>query len=691
MCSIWIRHIVSRRSYQRSKALEIGSEFRISRKELQRILVQVCEDEVARSEMQQNLEKIKILESNLPTPEWALIRIYTQIRTKKGSRKIFDKGEVKEYRMGLQMDLGNECDIKIEGQFGRYVELENVFYLGNEYRGLRLEVRGFVFEGFEIAVRDNDQIEKERIRDERRRVWEGYNRRIAVETKKTNCLEEGGERPGGESRIGPERVREDPVSGVEKNNVTMSTGIRIGSKNDRPKVGGQRVKVDEDLTPHTNIQREDDVSRSMRTSTRNRRFVLFQNPDLQNNLKQKSSVHRNSSKQRHRRSRKSSKRRISGRNSKTRKPEVVTDTCAICLDEICESKGVLNCGHEYCFECIDQWTKSDNSCPLCKIKSKTLSMFLGPTLSNSIVLTDRHLVVEQELNQAEAEVANADSFCYVCHYTNQQNVMLVCDSCLLKSCHIFCLDPPMHYIPESEWYCDFCVREKGIRSSNPTSNYFQRQCQTLSRLQREREVTTSESESDLVTDSISVTDSSMESGPRRVSQDDSVIDISETSGDSEYLEIQSVEQSKVRRQGAIRKRMTMTIEEFVVGKSDFENETNTFFTSRKNRRKSQKRDTAWRKKLQRQEMEEIRGSRRKGKSRRPILVDEVSARVDHQNLSSVERKMIVPRRRRKLMIEASKSGKKRKRRSVRMSQKNTNNRKSRKHSQKGDLETKTSK
>lgn len=49
--------------------------------------------------------------------------------------------------------------------------------------------------------------------------------------------------------------------------------------------------------------------------------------------------------------------------------------------------------------------------------------------------------------------------------------MLVCDKCVRKCCHIYCLNPPLEFIPENEWLCDFCVN-KGFSSPNPTAGIF---------------------------------------------------------------------------------------------------------------------------------------------------------------------------------------------------------------------------
>jgi len=45
------------------------------------------------------------------------------------------------------------------------------------------------------------------------------------------------------------------------------------------------------------------------------------------------------------------------------------DSCTICLDLLkdCAQLGVLECSHGFCFPCIQTWSKTENSCPLCKV------------------------------------------------------------------------------------------------------------------------------------------------------------------------------------------------------------------------------------------------------------------------------------------------------------------------------------
>ena len=149
--------------------------------------------------------------------------------------------------------------------------------------------------------------------------------------------------------------------------------------------------------------------------------------------------------------------------------------CCICLDTVSETKGVMDCSHEFCLECINPWVKEDNSCPLCKTKSKFLRAKQGPHLVETRALEDRQLIIKQEMTEQERQIENADDHCYMCVESSNFSVMLVCDSCSEKCCHINCLEPPLEHIPEGDWYCDFCVRDKGLVSEYPVGNYFMRE------------------------------------------------------------------------------------------------------------------------------------------------------------------------------------------------------------------------
>jgi predicted amidophosphoribosyltransferase len=41
------------------------------------------------------------------------------------------------------------------------------------------------------------------------------------------------------------------------------------------------------------------------------------------------------------------------------------EICTICLGEV-ENRGKIACEHEFCLQCIHDWSKVTNVCPVCK-------------------------------------------------------------------------------------------------------------------------------------------------------------------------------------------------------------------------------------------------------------------------------------------------------------------------------------
>jgi len=58
--------------------------------------------------------------------------------------------------------------------------------------------------------------------------------------------------------------------------------------------------------------------------------------------------------------------------------------CVICLDDICNAPftGTLpKCNHVFCFTCIQNWSKQETTCPLCKLEFTTISKMVGELAS----------------------------------------------------------------------------------------------------------------------------------------------------------------------------------------------------------------------------------------------------------------------------------------------------------------------
>ena len=112
----------------------------------------------------------------------------------------------------------------------------------------------------------------------------------------------------------------------------------------------------------------------------------------------------------------------------------------------------------------------------------------NPKRKSSRISRRKKIIIESESEyplskKFESEASDADSFCYFCKDSEDPGEMLICDKCNQKCCHTFCLDPPIHSIPEENWFCDFCVLKYQIRHSVAISNCLVR---NGSKLRRDR-------------------------------------------------------------------------------------------------------------------------------------------------------------------------------------------------------------
>ncbi len=113
-----------------------------------------------------------------------------------------------------------------------------------------------------------------------------------------------------------------------------------------------------------------------------------------------------------------------------------------CLSDLRLAWGALpQCNHTFCFACIQCWSQRDNRCPLCKRRFHEIR----DRFNNSY-----------KVEQADFRSTVLESGCVVCHSKQNEEVMLLCDTCE-DPYHIHCLDPPLSAIPEGDWCCDRCI------------------------------------------------------------------------------------------------------------------------------------------------------------------------------------------------------------------------------------------
>lgn len=127
----------------------------------------------------------------------------------------------------------------------------------------------------------------------------------------------------------------------------------------------------------------------------------------------------------------------------------ISTTCPICLDDKVSPSRLDNCEHEFCKDCIEQWAKVCNECPLCKEEFKKIIFQEGD--EKKVKRRKFKFNTEEE---EENWIDNVSDNCMICDKGDNNHLMLVCDKCKYNICHTYCAG--LDLIPDEDWFCFDC-------------------------------------------------------------------------------------------------------------------------------------------------------------------------------------------------------------------------------------------
>ncbi|XP_049637142.1 PHD and RING finger domain-containing protein 1 [Suncus etruscus] len=125
-----------------------------------------------------------------------------------------------------------------------------------------------------------------------------------------------------------------------------------------------------------------------------------------------------------------------------------SESCPICLNPFRDQAlgTPESCTHYFCLDCILEWAKNANSCPVDRTLFQHIcirAQFGGKVLKKVPV-------------QSSAAAEDEDpTFCEVCGRSDREDRLLLCDGCD-AGYHMECLDPPLQEVPVDEWFCPEC-------------------------------------------------------------------------------------------------------------------------------------------------------------------------------------------------------------------------------------------
>ena len=87
--------------------------------------------------------------------------------------------------------------------------------------------------------------------------------------------------------------------------------------------------------------------------------------------------------------------------------------CGICFEIVTDfSRGAIECGHLFCFRCIERWARATNVCPVCKTRIRRIT---GTDGRQVLIHEDREREIDEEEQREVLDpqhwISDADVLC----------------------------------------------------------------------------------------------------------------------------------------------------------------------------------------------------------------------------------------------------------------------------------------
>ncbi|KAL6135427.1 hypothetical protein ACLB2K_067655 [Fragaria x ananassa] len=140
-------------------------------------------------------------------------------------------------------------------------------------------------------------------------------------------------------------------------------------------------------------------------------------------------------------------------------------SCVICWTEFSTTRGILPCGHRYCYPCIENWAdqlssrRKISTCPLCKASFTVITKVDDAVTSDQNIFSqtipsapkvDISFLNDQGTSNFAAQSASTNG-CSECHSWEPEELLISCNVCQIRHIHTYCQDPP-----SNTWTCLHC-------------------------------------------------------------------------------------------------------------------------------------------------------------------------------------------------------------------------------------------
>lgn len=146
------------------------------------------------------------------------------------------------------------------------------------------------------------------------------------------------------------------------------------------------------------------------------------------------------------------------KTSENKEMKLSLDTeCTICCDNIIELANPDGCNHDFCKECLFDWTQKSTKCPICKKEYNSIFIYDKGIKKQLTINEVREMDLDENSNEEEESEDDSEDICYICGKSNEPESLLICDKCESIFCHYYCAK--LDKIPEKKWYCEYCLEK----------------------------------------------------------------------------------------------------------------------------------------------------------------------------------------------------------------------------------------
>ena len=141
------------------------------------------------------------------------------------------------------------------------------------------------------------------------------------------------------------------------------------------------------------------------------------------------------------------------------------DICCFTIEELANPDG---CNHDFCKNCLIEWSQRSEKCPICKTVYKSIFVY-DNGIKKQISLSEIRKKYKKEKNNDNNE--NIEKLCYVCKKNTDPNNLIMCGRCRGNYCHYYCIH--LDKKPQWKYHCEFCQEElKQIRENKKKIDRF---------------------------------------------------------------------------------------------------------------------------------------------------------------------------------------------------------------------------